>query len=207
MFPKGNWGRAWAGAGASLSGSWWPVGTLVAPPRRPQPGLTQGQGWPKFNGCHSLWAHPLLPPYSIHILRAAHGLAMVTWTLGQGDTEERTREHPGPTQGKAGVPVDLTANAAGLEHPTLALGVAAMGAVTTHRGPAWAAGVLSSPGFRPGTGARPPQAVSTALALAQLPGHFAGASRLSPPPCLGVLTRGALATPVQGCAEEPVRCL
>lgn len=66
MFPEGKPDRAWTGVERESVGAGGrrPGGTLVSLPRKPQPGLTQGQAGPSSRA-RSLLAPHLLPLYRI----------------------------------------------------------------------------------------------------------------------------------------------
>ena len=119
--------------------------------------------------CHPCACH-LKPPGSGHL------------GPGQGNLEKSGM--PGiPNLGRGWSPGGSDPEPSWARAPFPSLGVAVTGAVTRPRGLPGPKGWCPHLGPQSGSGARPPRAVGTALALDQLCGYFAGASPCSP--CLG----------------------
>lgn len=173
--PRGD-GASRAGARVSGGCGWRPVGTRVTLPGSPLPDLTPGQ-------VQELPAPLGTPPPATLVHATSRHLAVVTWVLAKGTS--KNRQCCGmPNLGRGWSPGGPDPEPRWARAPLPSLGLAVTGAVPRPRGPPGPEGWCPHLGPPPGSGARPPQAVGTALALDQLSGHFAGASPRSP--CLGV---------------------
>ena len=204
MFPEGNWGRAWAGAGVSISGSWWVVAcgnsghpaqeTPAWPDSRPRLAQVQELPFPLGTPPAATIEHSPLESRP----RPGNG-HLDSWPRGPRKTNEGA---PRPNPGKGWGPRGPDPKCSWTGVPNTGLGGGGDGSSDNPAGTC--------------LGCRGPLLIRLpARHRGQAPPgreHSLGTGPHPWPLCWGFtpLTAplpGALTTPVQGWEQEPVRCL